>query len=448
MNRKTNVVFTTTALNQVKLPAAKDYGRMPDPKTPGLFCKVGREKRVFYLQKRIKGQKNPVTICIGNLAFISVDAARKKARCFAALCDQGRDPREEEKTLRGWTLGDAWDLFLGIKQKTLRPSTLESYVSMYHNHLEPYENRLITDFSPSFLAQLFLESNYPSTLRNVLTLFGNVWEITRKSKLKNGKPMLDESPVASMKQIIGNAWNEIEGRELAVIKLVDLGKYIAMLEYWADHTPYPGKKGVFRAFLLCLFTGMRFHEAATLTWDAVNLNLGTLKVVRRCSKSKREHTIALTDYSRALLQKVRCEALVVSPYVFGKLDGSGPITKRTPLFHEVSDHLLGYYFTSHANRRSFSCFALAKCGIPFPMVQKMMNHAGKTVTEKHYLLLEQFDPGCLRDEFSTVANGLVQCRDAWLAEFRHTLSLPGSKLHQLPVHTNQILQNARQVVNG
>ena len=419
--QKVKVKFNLESLRRVTVPEGMTTIRISDPETSGFFLKVGKQKSCFYLQKRIRGLPgNPKTFFVGNLAFIKdIADVRREARRMAALCDQGKDPIEESKTARGLTLKKAWGHFKATRGKALRDSSMKIYDSQYRTHLQAIENLDLACITPEILVRLFLTADSQATAQKALILFNNIWAVNAALHLKNGKPLLGHSPYDAMKEILGDAW-DYDKRDVSIIQLKDLGKYIATLEHWADHGIWEGKRPQFRAYLLCLFTGLRFHEAATLQWSAVDFEQGTITILREYAKKKREHIAYMSEYTRALLQKIRLQSL--SEYVFPMLDGTGHITKRTTLFHEVGD-MLGYYFTSHANRRSFFCFAMVECKIPFPTVQKMMSHKtkGNSVAEKHYFLLEKFKPGGLAKEFDFLGAELVKLRDAWLKEHGHTL---------------------------
>ena len=423
--------FNLEALRKVTVPENKVTVRVSDPETSGLYLKVGRAKSCFYLQKRIRGvEGNPITFFVANLEFVKdISTVRREARRMAALCDDGKDPREEKKTTKGLTLKKAWETFKKTRGETLRDSSMAVYGSQYKTHLKPLEKRDLATFTPEVLVKLFIEAESQSTAQKALILFNNIWRVNKAVHLKNGKPLLGSSPYDAMKEIIGDAWNEIEKRDVAIITFDDLGKYIARLEFLAENTIWPGKKVHYNIFLLCLFTGLRFHEGATLSWSAVDFNKGTIKVMRDYAKKKREHIAFMCDYTRALLQKMRLQSF--SPWVFPQVDNPNEHTaKRTTLFREIeTDVLDGEFFTSHANRRSFFCFALVECKIPFPTVQKMMSHKtkGNSVAERHYFLLDKFKPGKLKDEFELVGRELIKLRDAWLAEHAHTLRVPGEE---------------------
>ncbi|QTD50697.1 integrase arm-type DNA-binding domain-containing protein [Sulfidibacter corallicola] len=167
---------------------------MSDAATPGLFCKIGKQKSCFYLQKRIKGQKNPVTFFVGNLAYMGVDQARKNARALAAQCDQGRDPREENKNMVGFTVLDAWQKFYDIKKQVLRNSTLTVYRHLFNNHLSRWAKLDLEQVTANMMAQAVLESSDMTSLRSAMRLFNGIWELNRNVHLRYGVPMLPQSP--------------------------------------------------------------------------------------------------------------------------------------------------------------------------------------------------------------------------------------------------------------
>ncbi|CAM2069145.1 Tyrosine-type recombinase/integrase [Sulfidibacter corallicola] len=209
----------------------------------------------------------------------------------------------------------------------------------------------------------------------------------------------------------------------------DLGKYVAFLEFWIKNSRRKSALSHYRAYLLCLFTGLRFHEAATLTWDCVNLQSGVVTITAEHSKTKRPHMVYLTPHTKELLLEARMRSPVVSPMVFPPVGGgkSPHIVLQSHLSREIESTILGYPFSTHAHRRTFCCYAQVGVGISFPVVQKMLNHSarGQSVNERSYFMLQRFKPGALRDEFEAVSNGLVELRNEWLAEHQSELCLPG-----------------------
>ncbi len=61
----------------------------------GLYLKIGKSSKTFFLEKKISGRKgNALTVKIGSLSVLSVDEARRQAKQIAAICERGDDPRE------------------------------------------------------------------------------------------------------------------------------------------------------------------------------------------------------------------------------------------------------------------------------------------------------------------------------------------------------------------
>lgn len=79
-------------------PKGKRY-EVPDGLTPNLFIRVGSLKKVFLLQTRIAGGKDPKRRGIGNFPEMSLESAREIAMAWNALIRRGLDPQLEKERI-------------------------------------------------------------------------------------------------------------------------------------------------------------------------------------------------------------------------------------------------------------------------------------------------------------------------------------------------------------
>jgi len=97
----------STALNFTKKSLDRlgysDHGKpvfYSDTNQMGLKLKIGKVKKTFILEKRIAGQKgSAVVVKLGTFPTMTVDHVRKEANRISSLCEQGIDPRLQDKII-------------------------------------------------------------------------------------------------------------------------------------------------------------------------------------------------------------------------------------------------------------------------------------------------------------------------------------------------------------
>lgn len=114
--------FTKSTLAKLAFTPTPRAMLYVDTEVAGLKLKVGMSRKSFFLEKRIKGRKgSAVTFSLGTFPNMTVEDARKKARMYSSLCEQGYDPRKMERTDVSTTssvlLSDAVDRFFEVKTR-------------------------------------------------------------------------------------------------------------------------------------------------------------------------------------------------------------------------------------------------------------------------------------------------------------------------------------------
>lgn len=91
--------LTTERIEALSSPPKGKRYEIPDGLTPNLFLRVGSLKKVFVLQTRIAGAKDPTRRTIGTYPQTPLETAREIARAWNALVERGIDPKREEERL-------------------------------------------------------------------------------------------------------------------------------------------------------------------------------------------------------------------------------------------------------------------------------------------------------------------------------------------------------------
>lgn len=419
---KTQHKFTLDYLRTVPIPDDRAQLNISDPKDTYLVCRIGRKKRSWYCVKKIRGtRKGAISFYISNINLMGLEEARKESRKIAAICDEGKDPRGRKSEQLAITLGEAFETYKKYRMRGHKDLTVKARVGLVKNYLTNFKDRKLFSIEPQELAELVQTATYQLPALNATMLLSRVWEMASGSLKAEDARSIPKNPFYIMKnEILGlQVYREIRKTgETAVLKRKDLGRYIAFLEDGAANGSSHSTRVQFGAFLLCLYTGLRIGEATTLAWDSVDWESNTIKIQRTFSKSKVEHIVYMSNYVLSFLTQLAMDNSMSgdpSPFVFPRARNRKlPFSSMTRKFDRITN-FLGYRFTSHANRRTFFCFALKVCKIDFVSAQKMLNHKtkGASVAEKHYAMLEEFEPNGLAKEFELLSKMLCEERAAY-----------------------------------
>jgi integrase len=129
--------------------------------------------------------------------------------------------------------------------------------------------------------------------------------------------------------------------------------------------------------LLLLFTGLRRREAASLTWDDVDLSAGVLHISPERTKAGRRLDLPMSSLVRDLL--VARRALGRDSFIFPANSASGHLEEPKLALQQVAD-ACGVRVSAHDLRRTFVTVAEATEMSPLAL-KALVNHAlGNDVT--------------------------------------------------------------------
>jgi integrase len=205
-------------------------------------------------------------------------------------------------------------------------------------------------------------------------------------------PDLPAHPVRALRR----SWFKVE-RRTRVVAVDDLAKF------YRGVNDLPNK--VARDYLLLLlFTGLRRTEAATLTWDDVDLTKKVISIPGERTKSGRKLDLPMTTFVRDLLVKRRSEGR--ARFVFVAESKSGHIAEpKFPL--KLVAEATGIKVSVHDLRRTF--ITVAESADISPLALKaLVNHSvGGDVTAGYV----QMNPERLREPAQRVCDRLIElCR--------------------------------------
>ena len=324
-----------------------------DDALPGFGLRVGGRSKSFIV---MYGKKRRLKT-LGQYPDLSLSDARKEARKILAF------PPRPQPTI---SFPAARDAFLAHCAQHNRPSTVKGYA--HYLHKLDHNGKLVEITR----AKLHTLASHPHTLTTFKIFFN--WCIRNDWLDKN--PLIGERP----------RYNPPRTRILSEDELrCVLGRALV-------HT-YP-----FGAIVaLCIMTGMRRSEVATLEHDFIKD--GTITLPPTHTKNKREHVFPYGTFAASILASL--PHIDSSPYLFpGR--GNGPwngwstakiLFDRT---HTVSN------YTLHDLRRTFASVH-AQLGTPIHVIEKLLNHAsgsfaGVAGIYNRYQYLDEMKHACQRYE--------------------------------------------------
>lgn len=391
---------------------------------PGLCLRIRLKKKggnptlddpiiAFYLVRKIQGKKRALRI--GERKVFTVEMARDKTLEELRNLEQGVDQRVERKrdaarlanetaVAKGAavTYGQVLDRFL--EQADLSEGTRKNYLLGVTTTFKAHVDRPLSEFTETFVRELHRERSKESPSRadhdfRVLRLLWN-WARDQYRDVE-GNPIFGDNPVSlalNKRRTAGATkarWNDVPRKE-TIIPEERLGDWFAALHALkADPTSQGVRVRACDLLEALVLTGLRLNELATLTWDLVDFQQGTIKVPAPRSKNGRPLLRPMTRRVREILEARFRErdrftitepesqgagatqggddpAVTESPLVFPGRTHANPIKDLRDL-HEAINTRTGLVATSHDLRRVFASAALRE-GVPQLVLKRLLNH--------------------------------------------------------------------------
>lgn len=209
--------------------------------------------------------------------------------------------------------------------------------------------------------------------------------------------MIQDNPVKRLSQT--RAWYRVERRQ-TVIKPHEIKPWFQAVMNLKNDSKSQNRETIRDYLLLVLFTGLRREEAASMTWNNVDLQAKTLKVTD--TKNHLDHTLPLSDFIYDLLQQRKATA--VNTYVFQRSDGQGHITEQRKQMAKVIKES-GVTFTIHDLRRTFMTIA-ESLDISAYAVKRLANHKMNDDITAGYIIA---DVERLRDPMQKITDYILKC---------------------------------------
>ncbi|HEY1645795.1 MAG TPA: tyrosine-type recombinase/integrase, partial [Candidatus Saccharimonadales bacterium] len=377
-------------------------------------------------QRRVVSPKGVRTVrsVIGAYREFTLDDAREKAGDELKKMRHGTDLIAEKKAriVAAKTLQQVLDEYLEKYSTKLRPKTKDVYRSAVRRCFADWLSLPITIIDEDMVADKHTalsnahgprgkgEAQANQAMRILRTLFYFAM-LTYKDVKK--QPLIVSNPVRGLKA--RRLWNKSKSRD----DIIDDDD----LEAWYEAVMKSENETIRDYMLLCLFTGLRRSEAASLKWDNILRLHGkkpVLVIPAEDTKTNSEHQLPLSDFLVCLLDRRSKVRLINNKYVFPGEDpsrGNHIVEPKRVIASVVNSS--GINFSMHTLRRTFGTVA-GKLDIAHYKHKMLMNHSMNTeVTGSHYVKLTVED---LREPMQKIADHIKEKAGIDLEEFKQLVT--------------------------
>ncbi len=380
-NKKTKEAIK---INKTFVEKQDEPGEWKDSELRGFGLKVTpKGKKVYFVETNIKGRKTPTTVTIGKHGEIGAKEARDQARETLGLMRRGINPNLLVKEKAKKNAEDQAQLEVDRKRKeltlkvvfadylaarNLKASTEKVYGYVVNSEFSPWLNKPLLDITKDMVEKRHREISlkHKGEADHAMRILRALFEFAKvKYEDSLGRSIFVDNPVKRLSQV--RAWNKLPRRQ-TVITPAELKKWLSTVQAYEHKTTSDYLQ-------LLLFTGLRKEEAATLTWEDIDLDNQTIRV--RDTKNREEHMLPMSDFLLALLKR-RWKDRESSLFVFPNRTDDRHIVDIRYHIYEVADRS-GIRFTVHDLRRTFATIATET--VTQYELKKLMNHKdGSDVT--------------------------------------------------------------------
>ncbi|MGX5846936.1 tyrosine-type recombinase/integrase [Mesorhizobium sp. PL10] len=288
-------------------------------KAPANGSKLKAGQVSFIYVARFGGAAQPARRALGEYDVMSLDAARTKAREWAALIDRGIDPKvlaEEEREAaaraalesRDRSFETILDRFIKARRRDGIRKADEDERDLNRECLPKWKGRdvaTLTNADIMAVVEPIYERGAQRQALNIAQKIGTFFgwcvddDLIPASPFRAKKVRTTIGEKASRDRVLNDA-------EIAAL--------------WRATAAGDVYSAVYRLLLL---TGQRLNDIAQGSWSEIDVDRKTLTVPAARFKSGRDHVVPLTDEALAIIEKLprfkKCNWLC-------SLDGAGPVT--------------------------------------------------------------------------------------------------------------------------
>lgn len=399
--------LTKSTVEMVQIPAQESgkykYVLHYDEALKGFGIRVNSKgKKSFFVEKRVQGKLHRISI--GSFNEITVEIARKKAQFLLGQLAIGATPQEQQRCNKAKTitLREVFNEYINVRS-SLKEKTFKNYEIILNQVIPDWMDKPLTYINRDLVAKRHKEygnkskasANYAMrVLRAIFNFAINNYQDA------NGISLILDNPIKRLSAT--RAWYRIE-RKKTVIKPHQLEAwYKGIKDLEKNYTQYslPETISLWQDyFLLILFTGLRQKEAASLTWENVDLLQKTFQLVD--TKNRSTHILPMSNFVYSVFERRRISTK--SNFVFPSESDQGYIMDHRKAMWKITK-LSGVSFKLHDLRRTFITVA-ESLDIPAYALKRLLNHKMNNDVTAGYIIS---DAERLRKPMQQVADFLLQ----------------------------------------
>lgn len=322
--------------------------------------------RAFILNYRVNGRERRYTI--GRHPDFSVTAAREVATKLKRQIQQGHDPCAEQHADRSApTVADLAAYY--IERHLPKKRTAETDRQTIDKVLLPKLGRRkvaeITFADIDALHHKITGAGTPIRANRVVALLSKMFSLAVKKDWRSDNPAR------------GVERNE-ENRRERVLSDDELARLTKTLDAWPDQEAA-------NAIRLLLYTGARRGEVLSAEWKQFDLEVRTWTKPSAHTKTKKTHTVPLSDAAMAVLSNMhdeRARSGKLSPYLFPARGGEGHRVDLKKPWAAICEAAGIEDLHVHDLRHSFASILVAS-GASLPMIGRLLGHTQVSTTQRY-----------------------------------------------------------------
>ena len=358
-----------------------------DETVTGLILRVSPDLRskVWYLSYyNHEGARRRFRI--GTVESFELDTVKKKARNLLADISRGADPAAEKKaekiekeiaknrTLRNYVEGDYWNNHL---------KKLRSWKDIKRRIFLFYPDEDMAALTVSMVNKVIADRRKQGVSEHTLVKDQACLMACLNQAVQD--EILEENPLKKWKKLTkGIGGNEVirylgqkdEVEDYPKGERARFLEAVANMDKRFKHTKY--------IVLLAYYTGMRRGEILNLQWDEVSLNTKTIHLKSDKTKSKKAHTVYLSDKAVSILKEWKEQQKVksIKNYVFFNIETKQPFDSIKTAWNALCKRASIQDFRFHDLRHDFATRQIAN-GKSIYEVSAMLGHSSVKVTERY-----------------------------------------------------------------
>lgn len=371
---ESEILFEKEVINAIKWKARRNPSGQAiedwyiDQDQNNHYLRVNEFSKSFYFIKKRNGRKYKIRI--GDVDVYSVKASRKRCTEYSFKVDEGEDPTFDKDS-------NEITLFILYKEmlaeKARKANTLRDYAKCMNSYFHDWANKpwasitkenVITRFKK--LAEKHGDAQANQAMRFLNAIGNYAIDVYEEIFLKNPVSVITKRKM----------WKEIKPREIFIEENYLLPFLIELRKR---------KSLVGRSYVeFVLLTGLRKEEAATLTWDRIDL--GQEVMIFDDTKNKEDKYIPISNRTKQILLDLKAISPPNNPYVFPSKDKHGNPSHYTnpDRIMEIVTKKIGIECSTHDLRRTFATH-MDTIGCPQSSTKVLMGQKVTDVLNKHYV---------------------------------------------------------------